>query len=72
MFKHITKLIGLLALGTAVFMFASTSHAAPTAADIAKASKPADPVNCVKKDKNGKCPPPPKGVKPTPKKPVKK
>ena len=24
--------------------------------------------NCVKKDKNGKCPPPPKGEKPTPKK----
>jgi hypothetical protein len=26
--------------------------------------------NCVKKDKNGKCPPAPKGDKPTPKKKV--
>ena len=28
--------------------------------------------NCVKKDKNGKCPPAPKGDKPTPKKVEKK
>jgi len=28
--------------------------------------------NCVKKDKNGKCPPAPKGEKPTPKKKVEK
>jgi hypothetical protein len=28
--------------------------------------------NCVKKDKNGKCPPLPKSPKPTPKKPVQK
>lgn len=28
--------------------------------------------NCVKKDKNGKCPAPPKGEKPTPKKKVEK
>ena len=27
-------------------------------------------TNCVKKDKNGKCPPLPKSPKPTPKKPV--
>lgn len=26
--------------------------------------------NCVKKDKNGKCPPPPSSPKPTPKKPI--
>ena len=28
--------------------------------------------NCVKKDKNGKCPPPPKSPKPTPKKKAEK
>jgi len=65
--NHLIKLIGLIAFGTAIFMVAVPSQAA-TPADIAKASKPADPVNCVKKDKNGKCPPPPKGAKPTPKK----
>jgi hypothetical protein len=29
-------------------------------------------VNCVTKDKKGNCPPPPKGEKPTPKKPAEK
>ena len=29
---------------------------------------PKEVTNCVKKDKNGKCPPPPNSPKPTPKK----
>ena len=38
------------------------------------AEKPAvvENTNCVKKDKNGKCPPLPKSAKPTPKKPAEK
>lgn len=32
--------------------------------------KPAENTNCVKKDKNGKCPPLPNSPKPTPKKKV--
>ena len=32
--------------------------------------KSVDVVNCVSKDKNGKCPPIPKGIKPTPKKKI--
>jgi hypothetical protein len=35
-------------------------------------SKPAENTNCVKKDKNGKCPPLPNSPKPTPKKPAEK
>jgi hypothetical protein len=42
--------------------FALTSFAADKVAD-----KPAE-TNCVKKDKKGNCPPPPKSPKPTPKK----
>lgn len=52
--------------------FASTSYAADSkAADVAKADAAKQAVqndNCVKKDKNGKCPPLPKSAKPTPKK----
>jgi hypothetical protein len=33
---------------------------------------PVENNNCVKKDKNGKCPPLPKSPKPTPKKPAEK
>ena len=54
------------ALISAVLMaFAFTAFAAEPAKK-ADADKPA--VNCVKKDKKGNCPPPPKGTKPTPKK----
>ena len=42
--KHVIKLIGLLAFGTAVCMIAVTSHAAPAATVIANASKPAAPA----------------------------
>lgn len=45
--------------------FASASFAADTAK---KDAKPAENTNCVKKDKNGKCPPLPDSPKPTPKK----
>ena len=38
------------------------------AAEPAKKEIPTEVTNCVKKDKNGKCPPPPKSPKPTPKK----
>lgn len=43
MIKHLIKLIGLLAFGTAAFMVAATSHAAPTKAKevVVKAKKPA-------------------------------
>jgi hypothetical protein len=48
-----------------------------TAACAKEEPKKVEPVkqeelNCVKKDKNGKCPPAPKSPKPTPKKPVEK
>ena len=45
-------------------MFSATSFAA----EPAKKEIPTEVTNCVKKDKNGKCPPPPKSPKPTPKK----
>jgi hypothetical protein len=57
------------ALVTVVMMaFATMSFAA----EPAKKEIPTEVTNCVKKDKNGKCPPPPKSPKPTPKKPVEK
>ena len=40
------------------------------AVEPAKKEIPTEVTNCVKKDKNGKCPPPPKSPKPTPKKKV--
>jgi hypothetical protein len=46
--------------------FASTSFAAEPAKKEAAPAVQND--NCVKKDKNGKCPPLPKSEKPTPKK----
>jgi len=57
------------ALVTAVMLaFASFAvHAAEPAKKEAVQNE-----NCVKKDKNGKCPPAPKGDKPTPKKVEKK
>jgi hypothetical protein len=57
------------ALVTVVMLaFASMTFAAEPAK---KEEKKAE-VNCVTKDKKGNCPPPPKGEKPTPKKPVEK
>jgi hypothetical protein len=57
------------ALVTVVMLaFASMTFAAePAKKDEKKAE-----VNCVTKDKKGNCPPPPKGEKPTPKKPAEK
>ena len=49
-------------------MFSVTSFAA----EPAKKEIPTEVTNCVKKDKNGKCPPPPNSPKPTPKKKVEK
>ena len=53
---------------TVMLAFATlTVHAAePAKKEPVKQEKQND--NCVKKDKNGKCPPLPKGNKPTPKK----
>ena len=48
--------------------FASMSFAS----EPAKKEVPKEVTNCVKKDKNGKCPPPPNSPKPTPKKPAEK
>jgi hypothetical protein len=57
------------ALVTVVMLaFASMTFAAEPAK---KEEKKAE-VNCVTKDKKGNCPPPPKGEKPTPKKPAEK
>jgi hypothetical protein len=54
------------ALITAVALaFATASFAADAPK---KDVKPAENTNCVKKDKNGKCPPLPDSPKPTPKK----
>jgi len=55
-----------LLLGSIIAAVAITSFAAEPA------KKPAAEQNCVKKDKDGKCPPAPKGDKPTPKAPAKK
>jgi hypothetical protein len=57
------------ALVTVVMLaFASMTFAAePAKKDEKKAE-----VNCVTMDKKGNCPPPPKGEKPTPKKPAEK
>ncbi len=55
-------------LAAALMTLATVSFAAEPAK---KDAKPAE-QNCVKKDKDGKCPPAPKGDKPTPKKPAEK
>lgn len=66
-------------LTTVLMMFATVSFAnshdkkADAKADAKPAAtKPAENTNCVKKDKDGKCPPAPAGEKPTPKAPAKK
>lgn len=56
--------IGLLTNVSAAETKPAVATPAVTKAD---AGKPVE-NNCVKKDKNGKCPPPPKGTKPKPKK----
>jgi hypothetical protein len=57
-------------LVTAIMLaFASV---AVQAAEPAKKAETKKEDNCVKKDKDGKCPPAPKGDKPTPKKVEKK
>lgn len=64
--SFITALMMMFAVGS----FAA-DPAAQKAADIAKADAAKKAVqndNCVKKDKNGKCPPLPNSPKPTPKK----
>ena len=65
-------------IAVVMLAFASTVYAqgAKQPEGIIKAPEKQE-SNCVKKDKNGKCPPAPKGEKPTPKKkaesePVKK
>lgn len=59
-----------LLLGSIIMAAAITGFAAEPSkkAD----AKPAENTNCVKKDKDGKCPPLPKSEKPTPKAPAKK
>jgi len=46
-------------------LFSLSGFAAESKSDSAK---PTQNTNCVKKDKKGNCPPPPKGTKPVPKK----
>jgi hypothetical protein len=58
-------------IAATMLVFASASFAAEPAKKDAKAA-PAAEQNCVKKDKNGKCPPAPKSEKPTPKKKAEK
>ncbi len=61
------------ALVTAI-MFAFATFAVQAAEPAKKDAKPAavQNDNCVKKDKNGKCPPLPNSPKPTPKKKAEK
>jgi hypothetical protein len=54
----------MLAFGTVACAKEEPKKEEPKKAVIA----PAENTNCVKKDKNGKCPPLPKSPKPTPKK----
>jgi hypothetical protein len=68
-FTRGTKMKALLT--AALMTIATVSFAAEPAKKDAKAA-PAAEQNCVKKDKDGKCPPAPKGDKPTPKAPAKK
>ena len=58
-------------LAAALMTIATVSFAAEPAKKDAKPAAAAE-QNCVKKDKDGKCPPAPKGDKPTPKAPAKK
>ena len=60
------KLVLALLLSLGVAMSAQAADAPKKDAKAVEQKKETD--NCVKKDKNGKCPPPPKGENPTPKK----
>lgn len=51
-----------------VLCFAGSALAAAPTPE--KAPEKKEELNCVKKDKAGKCPPAPKSPKPTPKKPI--
>jgi len=68
--KHLVLILAI-AFGTSV----SAMAADPTKnkpVEPVKAEQKKEELNCVKKDKNGKCPPAPKSPKPTPKKPADK
>lgn len=66
------KLLSVLFLSIGLMTVVSAAETKPAVATPAvtkaDAGKPAENDNCVKKDKKGKCPPPPKGTKPKPKK----
>jgi hypothetical protein len=66
------KLLSVLILSIGLLSVASAAETKPVVATPAvtkaDAGKPVENDNCVKKDKKGKCPPLPKGNKPTPKK----
>lgn len=64
--KHFIALI-LTAFAVTAFAADTKPAVATPAVTKADAGKPVE-NNCVKKDKNGKCPPPPKGEKPKVKK----
>jgi hypothetical protein len=68
------RLLSVLFLSIGLMTVASAAETKPVVATPAvtkaDAGKPVENDNCVKKDKKGKCPPPPKGNKPTPKKKV--
>lgn len=57
----------LLAIVALAFTTSAFAQAAKQPEGIIKAPEKQE-TNCVKKDKNGKCPPAPKSPKPTPKK----
>jgi hypothetical protein len=60
--------VAMLALATSAC--GKEKEVTVTPAPVATVTAPAENDNCVKKDKNGKCPPLPKSPKPTPKKPA--
>jgi hypothetical protein len=62
----------MMAFATVACAKEETKKVEPQITDAVTASKPIENTNCVKKDKNGKCPPLPNSPKPTPKKPVDK
>lgn len=60
--------VAMLAIATTAC--GKEKEAAVTPTPVATVTAPAENDNCVKKDKNGKCPPLPKSPKPTPKLPI--
>jgi hypothetical protein len=67
-------LVATLMMAFATFALAKeqTKKVEPQITDAVTVPKPIENTNCVKKDKNGKCPPLPNSPKPTPKKPAEK